>query len=61
MRCRIGKQGHGKLKFSLDDLLAGITPENRHEDIDWGPPIGREFTGDAWSECQPAVPSSTPR
>ena len=28
--------------FSLDELLAGITPENRHEEIDFGPPQGNE-------------------
>lgn len=29
--------------YSLDDLLAGITPENRHVEIDFGPPQGREM------------------
>ena len=29
--------------YSLDDLLAGITPENRHVEIDIGPPQGREM------------------
>jgi antitoxin MazE len=28
--------------FSLDELLAGITPENLHEEIDFGPPQGKE-------------------
>ncbi|MFO1420830.1 MAG: AbrB/MazE/SpoVT family DNA-binding domain-containing protein [Candidatus Competibacteraceae bacterium] len=27
---------------ALDDLLAGITPENRHEAVDFGGPQGRE-------------------
>lgn len=27
---------------TLDELLEGITPENRHEPFDWGPPVGRE-------------------
>ena len=27
---------------ALDDLLAGITPENRHEAVDFGVPQGRE-------------------
>ena len=53
MRRKVTKQGRSKLK--LDDLVAGITPENRHEAIDWGPPVGREFTGDAWEECQPGT------
>jgi predicted RNase H-like HicB family nuclease len=25
------------------DLLAGITEENRHEAVDWGPRVGREI------------------
>lgn len=31
-------------ELTLDVLLAGITPENRHQEIDIGPPVGREFT-----------------
>lgn len=27
----------------LDALLDRITPENVHELVDWGPPVGREF------------------
>jgi antitoxin MazE len=27
---------------SLDDLLAGVTPENRHDEVDTGPAVGRE-------------------
>lgn len=32
-----------KRKYRLEDLVAGITPENRHPEIDWGPPRGREI------------------
>jgi antitoxin MazE len=28
--------------YSLDELLAQVTPENRHEEIDWGEPRGKE-------------------
>ena len=28
--------------YDLADLLDRITPENLHEDVDFGPPIGRE-------------------
>jgi antitoxin MazE len=28
--------------YSLDELVAGITPENRHGETDWGEAIGRE-------------------
>jgi antitoxin MazE len=31
-----------KRRDSLDELIAGITPDNRHEEIDWGPPAGNE-------------------
>ena len=31
-----------KSGYDLDTLLAGITPENLHEEIDFGAPIGRE-------------------
>ncbi len=27
---------------TLDDLLAGITPENRHDAVETGEPVGRE-------------------
>jgi antitoxin MazE len=29
-------------KYSLDDLVAGITEENRHAYIDTGSPVGKE-------------------
>lgn len=29
--------------INLDELIAGITEENRHDEVDWGPPVGREF------------------
>ncbi len=28
--------------YDLDDLLARLTPETFHEDIDFGPPVGNE-------------------
>lgn len=31
-----------KKRISLDELLEGMTPENRHEEVDFGPPQGRE-------------------
>ena len=27
---------------TLDELLAGVTPENIHPETDWGPPVGKE-------------------
>jgi antitoxin MazE len=29
-------------KYTLEELIAGITPENRHEETDWGQAVGRE-------------------
>jgi antitoxin MazE len=31
-----------KAKYSLDELLAQITPSNLHDEIDYGKPVGRE-------------------
>lgn len=28
---------------TLEELVAGITPENRHQEVDWGPGQGAEF------------------
>ncbi len=30
-------------RFTLEELLADISPENRHEEIDFGAPRGREL------------------
>jgi antitoxin component of MazEF toxin-antitoxin module len=29
--------------IDLAALLAKVTPENCHELVDWGPPVGKEF------------------
>lgn len=29
-------------KYTLADLLAGVTPDNVHGETDWGPAVGRE-------------------
>jgi antitoxin MazE len=31
-----------KRRYTLEELVAGITPENRHSELDWGPPVGNE-------------------
>jgi antitoxin MazE len=28
--------------YTLDELLAGVTDENRHDETEWGPAVGRE-------------------
>jgi antitoxin MazE len=30
-------------RFSLQELLAGITPENQHVETDWGKSVGKEI------------------
>lgn len=32
----------GRPVYTLDELLAGITSENLHEEVDWGEPAGKE-------------------
>lgn len=29
-------------EYRLEELVGGITPENQHEQVDWGMPRGRE-------------------
>ena len=29
-------------EYDLEELVAGITPRNRHAETDWGPRVGRE-------------------
>ena len=31
-----------KLEYSLDSLLAGITPKNAHKEVSFGPRVGKE-------------------
>ncbi len=30
-------------EYTLEDLLALITPENIHNEVDWGAPVGQEM------------------
>ncbi len=32
-----------KSRLTLEDLVNQITPENRYEEIDWGPDVGKEI------------------
>ncbi|EKE9051062.1 AbrB/MazE/SpoVT family DNA-binding domain-containing protein [Salmonella enterica] len=32
-----------KIEFKLDDLLAKITPDNKHDLLEWGEPVGKEI------------------
>ena len=29
-------------KYTLEQLVAGITKKNRHDEVDWGRPVGKE-------------------
>ncbi len=33
----------GRTEYNIDELVAEITPANRHEEISFGPPLGREL------------------
>lgn len=42
-----GQRGHrvirpSRPRYSLDELVRRITPKNRHEESDWGGPLGDE-------------------
>ncbi len=34
---------HVRRTYRLDDLVKGITPQNRHSEVDTGDPLGREI------------------
>lgn len=38
----IARPRRRRRRYTLNDLVADITPDNRHEEIDWGPPVGKE-------------------
>lgn len=31
------------VKYDLEELIAGITEENKHDLVDWGEPVGKEI------------------
>jgi len=33
----------GRREYSLKELVRGITPQNRHGEVDFGPPVGKEI------------------
>ena len=33
---------HRRRRFTLEELLVGITEENYHREVDWGSPVGNE-------------------
>lgn len=41
-----------KRRYSLSELCAQMTAENRHGEIDSGPPVGREFGAEGWNDIE---------
>ena len=35
-------QPRKRRRYRLEDLVADITPQNRHPETNWGPPVGNE-------------------
>jgi antitoxin MazE len=40
---KVGRPKKKRRRYSLEELVAGITKENCHPEIDWGPPVGNEI------------------
>jgi len=40
----IAKSNRRRRRYTLDQLVAGITPKNRHRELEWGPPVGNEVS-----------------
>jgi antitoxin MazE len=38
----ITKPKRRRRRCTLEQLVAGIRPENRHSELEWGPPVGNE-------------------
>lgn len=38
----IARTQRRKRRYTIDELVAGITPDNRHGEVDWGTPVGNE-------------------
>ena len=38
----IVKPNRRRRRYTLEQLVAGISPENRHRELEWGPPVGNE-------------------
>jgi antitoxin MazE len=44
----VGKDGGvvmrpARRKYRLEELVSAITPRNRHDETDWGGPVGKEI------------------
>jgi antitoxin MazE len=48
LKLSVGKDGAVVMRptrrvYRLQELLSGITPKNRHDETDWGGPVGKEI------------------
>jgi antitoxin MazE len=48
LKFSVGKDGAvvmrpARRKYRLEDLVSAITPKNRHDETDWGKPVGKEL------------------
>jgi antitoxin MazE len=39
----ITRPKRSRRRYTLEQLVAGISPENRHRELEWGPPVGNEI------------------
>ncbi len=39
----IARPKRSRRRYTLQQLVAGITPKNRHPELEWGPPVGNEI------------------
>ena len=38
----IAKPNRRRRRYTLEELVRGISPENRHRELEWGPPVDKE-------------------
>jgi antitoxin MazE len=38
----IAKPTRRRRRYTLERLVVGISPDNRHRELEWGPPVGNE-------------------
>ena len=39
----IARPKRSRRRYTLEQLVAGMRPESRHRELEWGPPIGNEI------------------
>lgn len=46
-----------RVPLTLDELIAGITDDNLHDETDWGPSVGRDEGNRSWLRTPPGCSS----